>query len=76
MHLNAFLSTTYTNPAEFGTSVIPTGTHLPAQWEDGVYSVQGAAEAIGVYPGTINKWLKRGVLPSLQEPLHLVCATF
>jgi DNA invertase Pin-like site-specific DNA recombinase len=41
-------------------SVIPTGTHLPAQWEDGVYSVQGAAEAIGVYPGTIRKWLKIG----------------
>lgn len=41
-------------------AVVPTGTHLPAQWEDGVYSVQGAAEAIGVYPGTIYKWLKTG----------------
>jgi hypothetical protein len=29
-------------------------------WEDGAYSVQGAAEAIGVYPGTIHKWLKTG----------------
>jgi hypothetical protein len=41
-------------------AVIPTGTLLPAQWEDGVYSVQGAAETIGVYPGTIYKWLKTG----------------
>jgi len=33
---------------------------LPRQWEDGVYSIQGAAEAVGVYPGTIHKWLKTG----------------
>ena len=38
-------------------SRIPYGT-LPSRWEDGSYSVQGAANAIGVSPGTIYKWLK------------------
>ncbi len=33
---------------------------LPAQWEEGIFSVQGAAEAVGVYPGTIFKWLRTG----------------
>ena len=37
----------------------PNGA-LPARWEDGAYSVRGAAEAIGVYPGTIHKWLRTG----------------
>jgi hypothetical protein len=36
---------------------IPDGP-LPPQWENGVYSIQGAAEAVGVYPGTIYKWLR------------------
>ena len=47
-------------------AVIPTGTLLPAQWEDGVYSVQGAAEVIDVYPGTIHKWLKTGRIHGRQ----------
>lgn len=33
---------------------------LPARWEDGAYTVRGAAEAIGVYPGTIHTWLRTG----------------
>jgi len=37
----------------------PYGT-LPNRWEDGSFSVRGAAEAIGVYPGTIHKWLRTG----------------
>jgi len=47
-------------------AVIPTGTPLPSQWEDGAYSIQGAAEAIGVYPGTIHKWLKTGRIHGKQ----------
>jgi DNA invertase Pin-like site-specific DNA recombinase len=40
-------------------SVNPNGP-LPNQGEDGTYSVAGAAEAVGVYPGTIYTWLKSG----------------
>jgi len=36
--------------------------HNPAQWEDGTYSVEGAAARLGVFPGTIHKWLKGGKL--------------
>jgi hypothetical protein len=38
----------------------------PAQWEDGSYSVQGAAARLGVYPGTIHTWLKVGKLTGYQ----------
>ncbi len=38
----------------------------PAQWEDGSYSVQGAAAQLGVYPGTIHTWLKVGKLTGYQ----------
>jgi hypothetical protein len=41
------------------SAVKPNGT-LPSQWEDGTYSVRGAANAIGVYIDTIRKWLKTG----------------
>jgi DNA invertase Pin-like site-specific DNA recombinase len=40
--------------------------HNPAQWEDGTYSVEGAAAQLGVYPGTIHKWLKVGKLTGSQ----------
>ena len=40
-------------------AVKPNGA-LPSRWEDGAYSVRGAAEAIGVYAGTIHKWLRTG----------------
>lgn len=40
--------------------------HNPAQWEDGTYSVEGAAARLGVYPGTIHKWLKVGKLTGYQ----------
>jgi hypothetical protein len=40
--------------------------HNPAQWEDGTYSVEGAAARLGVYPGTIHKWLKVGKLTGSQ----------
>ena len=38
----------------------------PAQWEDGSYSVQGAAARLGVYSGTIHHWLKVGKLTGSQ----------
>ena len=40
--------------------------HNPAQWEDGSYSVQGAAARLGVFPGTIHHWLKVGKLTGSQ----------
>jgi hypothetical protein len=40
-------------------AVKPNGV-LPARWEDGAYSVRGASEAVGVYLGTIHKWLRTG----------------
>ncbi len=40
-------------------SVIPHGP-FPRQWDDDSYSVYGAAKPRGVYPGTIQKRLKRG----------------
>jgi DNA invertase Pin-like site-specific DNA recombinase len=40
--------------------------HNPAQWEDGSYSIEGAAARLGVYPGTIYKWLKVGKLTGSQ----------
>jgi hypothetical protein len=47
-------------------AVIHAGALLPAQWEDGAYSVQGAAELIGVYPGAIHEWLKTGRIHGKQ----------
>ena len=39
----------------------------PMRWPDGTYSVQGAAEALGVTPQTIFKWLGRGHLSGRQK---------
>jgi hypothetical protein len=41
----------------------PVKTHgaLPEQWEDGCYSVKGAAKVIGVFPDTIFTWLRTGL---------------
>jgi DNA invertase Pin-like site-specific DNA recombinase len=40
--------------------------HNPAQWEDGTYSIEGAAALLGVFPGTIYKWLRTGKLTGHQ----------
>jgi DNA invertase Pin-like site-specific DNA recombinase len=40
--------------------------HNPAQWDDGTYSVEGAAVRLGVFPGTIHKWLKVGKITGCQ----------
>jgi DNA invertase Pin-like site-specific DNA recombinase len=38
----------------------------PSRWEDGSYSVEGAAALLRVYPGTIRKWLRSGQLAGQQ----------
>jgi hypothetical protein len=38
----------------------------PPRWEDGRYSIEGAAAVLGVYPGTIHKWLRVGRLEGCQ----------
>ncbi len=45
--------------------VKPTGPH-PDRWPDGSYSITGAAACLGVYPGTIYQWLRRGLLTGRQ----------
>jgi hypothetical protein len=39
----------------------------PQRWEDGTYSVQGAAAAIGVKESTIHRWLRGGLLDAKQS---------
>jgi hypothetical protein len=46
-------------------AVIPVSTH-PLRWPDGTYSVQGAAQVLGVFPGTVYMWLKTGRLEGSQ----------
>jgi len=36
------------------------------QWEDGSYTVEGAAQVLGVFPGTVYKWLRQGKLQGHQ----------
>lgn len=38
----------------------------PPRWPDGSYSVQGAADALGITEQTVFKWLKRGRLQGCQ----------
>jgi transposase len=38
----------------------------PARWPDGAYSIESAASVLGVYPGTIYVWLRRGILRGEQ----------
>lgn len=38
----------------------------PARWEDGSYSVHGAAAVLGLYPGTVYHWLWVGRLRGVQ----------
>jgi hypothetical protein len=45
-------------------AVIPVSTH-PPRWPDGT-SVQGVAQVLGVFPGTVYKWLKTGRLAGTQ----------
>lgn len=38
----------------------------PMRWPDGTYSIQGAAEALGITTQTVFKWLRRGRLAGHQ----------
>lgn len=38
----------------------------PARWPDGTYSVQGAADALGITSQTVFKWLRQGKLSGSQ----------
>lgn len=40
--------------------------HNPRRWPDGSYSIQGAAEALGITEQTVFKWLKKGRLQGRQ----------
>lgn len=46
-------------------SAVPYGP-LPNRWPDGRYSVHGAAEAVGVYPGTVYHWIRTGRIHGKQ----------
>ena len=46
-------------------AIKPNGPH-PIQWEDGSYSAEGAAQVIGVFIGTIYKWIHTGRLEGQQ----------
>ena len=39
----------------------------PARWPDGTYSIQGAADALGITTQTVFKWLHRGRLIGKQN---------
>jgi len=48
---------------------LPTVVHqgfIPDRWEDGTYSVEGAAKELGVYKGTIYTWLYGDVFDAHQ----------
>src|SRR5271157_1086819 len=48
---------------------LPTVIHQgynPKRWEDGTYSIAGAAEVLGVYPGTVYSWIHSQRLDAYQ----------
>lgn len=48
---------------------LPTVVHQginPKEWEDGTFSIQGTAERLGVFPGTIYTWIQTGLLEAHQ----------
>ncbi len=50
---------------------VKAGQTSPPRWEDGSYSVDGAATALGVYKGTIYHWLLAGRLQGQQLAKHM-----
>ena len=46
-------------------SVVPPHPN-PTRWEDGSWTVRGLAQELGVYPGTIYTWLRKGRLQGQQ----------
>ncbi len=51
---------------EWGLPTVKANGPHPARWEDGTYSIVGAAGILGVYPGTVYQWLKSGLLQGRQ----------
>jgi hypothetical protein len=39
----------------------------PLRWNDGTYSVEGVAMAVGVTLGTVYKWIHRGLVKGQQR---------
>jgi len=52
---------------EWGLPAAQASSSEPLRWEDGSYTIPGAATAIGVFPGTIYKWLRTGRLQGQQR---------
>ena len=51
---------------------LPTRPHhgggpMPLRWDDGTYSVAGAAQIVGVTPGTVYGWIRDGRLSGRQR---------
>jgi DNA invertase Pin-like site-specific DNA recombinase len=46
----------------WGLATVHTNDPNPVQWEDGTYSLRGAAAVLGVSRGTIYNWLRSGRL--------------
>jgi transposase len=40
------------------------------RWDDGSYTLEGAAAAVGVHPRTIYTWISRGMLEARQPFKH------
>lgn len=38
----------------------------PLRWEDGSYSIAGVADVVGVFQGTVYRWLRRGLIQGQQ----------
>jgi len=51
---------------QWGLPTVNANVNTPACWEDGTYSVVGAATALGVFPTTIYKWLRTGQIQGHQ----------
>jgi len=51
---------------QWGLPAVKANGPYPLRWEDGAYSVEGAAAALGVFSSTIYKWLKSGLLHGHQ----------
>ncbi len=50
----------------WGLPTVKANGPNPLRWKDGTYSVEGATSALGVFPGTIFKWLRNGRLQGYQ----------
>jgi len=54
--------TVYALRKRWGLPAVRTNGFYPTRWEDGSFSVPGAASVIGVVPGTIYNWINSGCI--------------